>query len=121
MDAFAENMERKMNMKLEDGIKSLKVQKLQFQNSIYYDSYTDADDMKMSNDMSVLAIDMAINALERRIPKKPIGLSTNEDGSRTGNCPLCGKPVNNRYDKFFHDAYKCGQGIDWSEEDRNER
>lgn len=49
------------------------------------------------------ALDMAIKALEKQIPKKPIDLAN----STYSKCPTCGN--------FHFDNYcaNCGQKIDW--------
>ena len=84
---------------------------------------------------------MAINALEKQIPKKPI-LKNGESGSfvdyKDGHgeykvtkwqdwvCPICGWFVGQRYNRsqnHSHDQRKCnycnecGQKIDWSDEE----
>ena len=89
----------------------------------------------------VEARDMAINALEKQIPKKPI-LKNGESGSfvdyKDGHgeykvtkwqdwvCPICGWFVGQRYNRsqnHSHDQRKCnycnecGQKIDWSDEE----
>ena len=87
------------------------------------------------------SIDMAIKALEKQIPKKPI-LKNGESGSfvdyEDGHgeykvtkwqdwvCPICGWFVGQRYNRsqnHSHDQRKCnycnecGQKIDWSDEE----
>lgn len=53
------------------------------------------------------AIYVAIEALEKRIPKKPVKL----------NCPNCGfDKIDNSWWVFTY-CPKCGQRIDWSSED----
>lgn len=53
------------------------------------------------------AIDMAIEALEKQIPKKPSKL----------NCPHCDfDGIDNSWWVFPH-CPKCGRAIDWSDED----
>ena len=89
----------------------------------------------------VEARDMAINALEKQIPKKPI-LKNGESGSfvdyadghgeykvtkwQDWVCPICGWFVGQRYNRsqnHSHDQRKCnycnecGQKIDWSDEE----
>lgn len=61
---------------------------------------------------------MAIEALEKQIPKKP----TYEDESISGGvlvydtwiCPCCGKVYELDYDDYKY-CPECGQAIDWSE------
>jgi hypothetical protein len=55
---------------------------------------------------------MAIEALEKQTPKKPIGLSVSHDG-RLGNCPFCNKLVWEQSDK--PNICDCSQKLDWSE------
>ena len=56
---------------------------------------------------------MAINALEKQIPKKLI----NTCQYVSGCCPNCKKYISDwlEYDKFMCCPY-CGQKLDWSEE-----
>lgn len=59
--------------------------------------------------------DMAIEALEKQIPKKPINQS--EEYDRTyGNCPCCGEMVVD-YPDDFRVCSNCGQRLDWSGEE----
>ena len=51
------------------------------------------------------AIDVAIKSMEKQIPKKPIYQDENE------KCPSCGSFVILEY------CAKCGQKIDWGNED----
>ena len=91
------------------------------------------------------ALGLAIQALEKQIPKKPI-LKNGESGSfvdyKDGHgeykvtkwqdwvCPICGWFVGQRYNRsqnHSHDQRKCnycnecGQKIDWSDEKCNKR
>lgn len=66
------------------------------------------------------ALEMAIKALEKQIPKKPIietiSASTNEPPLIVGFCPNCttDRPmVTNRYDLYCR---SCGQALDWGSE-----
>lgn len=53
------------------------------------------------------ALDMAIAALEKQIPKKPVKL----------NCPRCRfNGIDNSWWVFTY-CPECGQAIDWSEEE----
>ena len=62
-----------------------------------------------------IAEEMAIEALEKQIPKKPVE-GNPDDFWESGNdyCPICGFAV--RVEEY-KDKYcsKCGQAIDWSE------
>lgn len=61
------------------------------------------------------ALEMAIQALEKQIPKKVLNLMLNADGKTTkvfkGICPCCQCIVTNEY------CSRCGQALDWSEEE----
>lgn len=61
-----------------------------------------------------IALDLATDALEKQIPKKPI-----EDGyyDLPCVCPNCGSNVANEADNDyqFEYCYHCGQKIDWSD------
>lgn len=67
-------------------------------------------------------IDMAIEALEKQIPKKVINITRVKfDGSirpvfETGKCPSCGEYVNNDDNMYSCDRKSCNQMLDWSEE-----
>ena len=54
------------------------------------------------------ALDMAVEALEKQIPRKPIPCSRNSTWTK---CPVC--------DSTDIDEYcgKCGQRLDWENED----
>lgn len=61
-----------------------------------------------------VAIETAIQALEKQMPKKVLNLMLNADGKPTkvfkGICPYCQCIVNNEY------CSRCGQALDWSDE-----
>lgn len=64
------------------------------------------------------ALDMAINAMEKQIPKKPI-IHTN-DIDRLACCPVCDSNVDWTYEGFWRKGNpkycrECGQAIDWSD------
>ena len=63
-------------------------------------------------------MDMAIKALEKQIPKKPI-IHTN-DIDRLACCPVCDSNVDWTYEGFWRKGNpkyckNCGQAIDWSD------
>lgn len=73
------------------------------------------------------ALDMAISALEKQIPKKPNRIDKNAsfDGNWKKVCPACGKLLIERIttpEKSYPRIYNhsphciCGQTIDWEEE-----
>ena len=78
----------------------------------------DFDEPTESND----AIDMAITALEKQIPKKP-----EEYEDKYYACPVCGNVLLHKWEKYptklmsknngLPYCLSCGQAIDWSEEE----
>ena len=78
-----------------------------------YDSYClfpNEHDQEDWNNYSALAtaLDMAIDALEKRIPKSPVNI---EQGDDIGECPSCGISTYWHCDVFY--CEKCGQAICW--------
>lgn len=61
------------------------------------------------------AFEMAIEALEKRMPKKPV---TEKDkvifGIVCGRCPECDSAVYSTTNLYCHN---CGQALDWGEEE----
>ena len=57
------------------------------------------------------AIDTAINALEKQIPKKPIEKFAFSDDIGAGLCPFCNEGVNEEMNFCSY----CGQALDWKE------
>ena len=64
------------------------------------------------------AIDMAINALEKQIPKK-VNLRhiRKYDGFDDGECPNCGMSVSRDCDGDDVFCPDCGQKLDWSDKE----
>ena len=60
-----------------------------------------------------VAIDMAIQALEKQIPKKPI---TYKDTNRA-DCPCCGATVRGIKNPFGDWCSNCSQKLDWGNEE----
>ena len=58
------------------------------------------------------AINMAIDALEKQIPKKPIEKFAFSDDIGAGLCPFCNEGVNEEMNFCSY----CGQAIDWSDD-----
>ena len=58
------------------------------------------------------AIDLAIEALDKQILKKPIEKYTDYDGTAVGLCPFCNEGV----DEKMNFCSYCGQAIDWSDD-----
>lgn len=60
-------------------------------------------------------IDIAINALEKQIPKKPINITKAKDGHKyvglIGKCPCCNDIIDES-----NIVCDCGQKLDWSDE-----
>ena len=57
------------------------------------------------------AIDLAIEALDKQILKKPIEKYTDYDGTEAGLCPFCNEGV----DEKMNFCSYCGQAIDWED------
>lgn len=55
----------------------------------------------------------ASEALEKQIPKKPKGISVNEDNMRVANCPNCGKFIVQKESPIG--CKNCLQKLDWEE------
>lgn len=62
------------------------------------------------------SLDIAISALEKQIPKKPILDTIFSSGVKWWRCPVCNKIIvgciANRPQKYCDD---CGQALDWSD------
>ena len=61
-----------------------------------------------------IAIDTAIEALEKQIPKTPISLGEDIDRD-VGQCPNC-KEIIDTYEDYKY-CSDCGQAIDWRDEE----
>lgn len=74
-------------------------------------------DMPFGSNISREASELAVWALQKQIPKKPI-----ENDTNSFDCPCCkydlktdtGNPFG---DYFLRHCDKCGQMIDWSDEE----
>lgn len=71
--------------------------------------YVDATDRTKS------VLDMAVNALEKQIPKKPT--YERAFGYINAKCPCCGRLIWTEGAAKEPFCWKCGQAIDWSEEE----
>lgn len=68
------------------------------------------------------ALDVAIQALEKQIPKKPIMKQYFEDlEEKYLCCPTCGEILTDRIPAdnktFYFHCMNCGQKLDWSDEE----
>ncbi len=77
-------------------------------------------DLVLPDFMVLDALRMAIEAVERRIPQKPVEETVNFDyGTKIQRCPSCGKPCRHYGKPLNSDdedgCRKCGQAIDWGE------
>lgn len=61
------------------------------------------------------ALAMAIKALEKQIPKKPLYAVVSRDDAV--HCPICECFVCFRGAKEYNYCPKCGQKLDWSDEE----
>ena len=55
---------------------------------------------------------MAISALEKQTPKKPLNIESAYNGDY-GDCPICKKSVSDFSD--YRICHSCGQALDWSD------
>lgn len=99
----------------EEAIKELKEDR-----ALYESDIVEAGDGTPDGQL-MLALDMAIEALEKRIPKKPTFEGDGFDGNGditydTWICPCCGEEY--EVDYYYTDHKYCpwcGQMIDWSD------
>lgn len=99
------------SMTIQEVIKRLKVSK-----GIVVAEVNNYDDKNIAG-----AFDIAMSALEYRVPKKPDyeGDGYDENGNLiydTWMCPNCGKHYEVDYDDYDF-CPNCGQAIDWSDEE----
>ncbi len=80
-------------------------------------AYTDHATWQTNNEVAKLAIE----ALEKQIPKKPIARDAGsycDDISVAFDCPVCGCTVGDEYDvddPMNKYCFACGQAIDWED------
>lgn len=61
-------------------------------------------------------LDIAIKALEKQMPKKPVYYTFGKE--KYPKCPCCGDNWNmDEYGSGMVHCWECGQAIDWSEEE----
>ena len=65
-------------------------------------------------DVDAPALEMAIKALEKQIPKKPI---ENDTYGEYYKCPICNKYIVDNFGCGYKFCRECGQAIDWSDEE----
>ena len=89
-------------MTLEEAIKALKYINLKRVHPFY--SWEEMAEVR----------NIAISALEKQIPKKPISLGEDIDRD-VGQCPNC-KEIIDTYEDYKY-CSDCGQAIDWRDEE----
>lgn len=100
-------------MNAQEAIKLLKEDRYLYESDI-----VSAGDGSPDGDL-LLALDMAISAIEKQIPKKPAfeGDSYDDGGNiiyDTWICPCCEDRYEVDYERHNH-CPTCGQAIDWSD------
>ena len=65
-------------------------------------------------DVDVPSLEIAINALEKQIPKKPIEIDTYGEYYK---CPICNKYAVDNFGCNYKFCRECGQKFDWSDEE----
>lgn len=85
------------------------IKELIFDKALYESSIVWAGDGTPDGNL-ILALDMAIEALEKQIPKR---VKTDE---AFGNCPVCGYVLTSELINEYGIKYcpECGQALDWS-------
>ena len=92
------------------------IKKLKEDRALYESDIVEAGDGTPAGDL-MLALDMAVEALEKQIPKK---CETSED-EMAYRCPLCGKWFIDSVDDMIYLGVepkvcsRCGQALDWSD------
>ena len=74
--------------------------------------YNEMNNPGRSDKCMRFALDLAIEALEKQIQKKPIEKYTDYDGTEAGLCPFYNEGV----DENMNFCSYCGQAIDWSDD-----
>ena len=81
----------------------------------WIESLRDSEDLQefYYQDIFIESLDMAIQALEKQIPKKPITRSN----TNIADCPCCGATVRGIKNPFGDWCSNCGQKLDWRDEE----
>ena len=80
--------------------------------------------IESSLDVDPWAVEIAVEAMRKQIPKKPIHINKNKefDGNWKKICPSCGRVLMERittyvssYPRYYNhtEHCRCGQAIDW--------
>lgn len=89
-------------MTYQDAIENLKVLKI-------------SEDDNSVGKLKMLTYDIAIEALEKQIPKKPSYYGEEDDGKIL--CPYCETDLYDDRECGFNNCPYCGQAISWEEEE----
>ena len=87
---------------------------------LHCEDFRDGEDSVWAKDVE--ALNSAIEALEKQIPKKVKYKNRHGQGydiynKDYYNCPSCGRRLRNKQKDNY--CGRCGQAIDWSEEERH--
>ena len=99
------------DMTIEEALHELKIQSQVLESMILYNKDFEPRNDNTSLENKKNAIDMAIESLEKQIPKKPKDYNE-EDSSIDFVCPNCCEAVYKQPYKPKHCKH-CGQRIDW--------
>lgn len=88
------------------------IDELQEDIALYESDITSAGDGTPDGDL-LLALYMAISALEKQIPKKPIKAKEHIRYSMCYICPNCQRTFSGTGIASY--CYNCGQALDWSD------
>lgn len=104
-------------MTYEEAIKEAEIQFDVYENMILYNKDFEPKNDNSNYERKIEFLKMAIKALEKQIPKKPV----NYDSVPHSRCPVCNNSV-----KVFEDAHEyhyclyCGQALDWDNKDEEQ-
>ena len=72
---------------------------------------------KESVNGTIMALDMAINALEKQIPTKVLHSYDDTVDENWCSCPICCSGLGWYHRKHYKYCMNCGQKLDWSDEE----
>lgn len=80
------------------------------------------ENIALIRDLDCTEYEMAIAALEKQVPKKPVDQMDNF-GCTTLSCPICKNHVINYFNRHIKPPHcmMCGQKLEWDKEEGSEK